>query len=518
MSPTGANAHLSHARYYLRVLGRTNDLYVRGGEFVLAAIALFELEFANIARGQQWASCEADKSPEAAKLCLEYPNAGLYVLDLRLDTERRVRWLEAAVAAARRLNNRYYEAIRLGNLALAYADLGEYRQAIQLEEQSLAITREIGDRRAEAASLNGLGVCYDRIGERRRARDCFDQCLIIAREIDDQRGECSALVNLGATHAGSDEIPRSITLYNEGLMLARKIGDRRSEATTLGRLGLAYKKLGDVRQATTCYEQQLAIAREIGDRASEASALGNLGVIFYNSTQLNRAIECYSQQLSITRALGDRSSESIALGNLGSAYDDLGEPQSALNHYRDQLTIVRDAGDQIGEAKALLDMSITLGNLGEDAEAIECAEASLELYRALDDSKVSVAEEQIAQLKHHRTQQLISSFENQFGWPASAPETRRRNSTADKCIRILLVRGESPNGEQMYAYCAVRADRVALFMAAQKSGTFFPEDYSVIVESGRGEPSPEIKKKMELEYGFNHDQMQDLFGDGPQES
>jgi hypothetical protein len=47
-------------------------------------------------------------------------------------------------------------------------------------------------------------------------------------------------------------------------------------------------------------------------------------------------------------------------------------------------------------------------------------------------------------------------------------------------------------------------------MEAQKSGMFYPEDFGVIVESGEGEPPAEVRKKMETEYGFNHQMMVDI--------
>ncbi len=81
---------------------------------------------------------------------------------------------------------------------------------------------------------------------------------------------------------------------------------------------------------------------------------------------------------------------------------------------------------------------------------------------------------------------------------------------AEKTVCILLVRGENPDGNSIYAYVAVRADRLESFMAAQKSGTFYPEDFGVIIEAGEGEPSDEVRKKMETEYGFNHQIMVDI--------
>ncbi len=81
---------------------------------------------------------------------------------------------------------------------------------------------------------------------------------------------------------------------------------------------------------------------------------------------------------------------------------------------------------------------------------------------------------------------------------------------AEKTVCILLVRGENPESNPIYAYVAVRADKLESFMEAQKSGTFYPEDFGVIIEAGEGEPSDEVRKKMETEYGFNHQVMVDI--------
>jgi len=87
---------------------------------------------------------------------------------------------------------------------------------------------------------------------------------------------------------------------------------------------------------------------------------------------------------------------------------------------------------------------------------------------------------------------------------------------AEKTVCILLIRGENPEGGKMYAYVAVRADKLESFMEAQKSGTFFPEDYGMILESGEGEPSDDVKQRMTQEYGFNHEAMKDI--DGPNDA
>jgi len=88
--------------------------------------------------------------------------------------------------------------------------------------------------------------------------------------------------------------------------------------------------------------------------------------------------------------------------------------------------------------------------------------------------------------------------------------SRTEQIIAEKTVCVLLVRGESPEGKKIYAYLAIRADKLESFMEAQKQGTFFPEDYGIVLETGEGEPSDEVKLKMTQEYGFNHDAMLDL--------
>lgn len=96
--------------------------------------------------------------------------------------------------------------------------------------------------------------------------------------------------------------------------------------------------------------------------------------------------------------------------------------------------------------------------------------------------------------------------------------TRSEKLLAEKTVCILLVRGENEEDQPIYAYVAVRADKLEAFMQAQKDGTFYPEDYGMIIESGVGEPSDDVKAKMRDEYGFNHDAMVDIRDAGQAET
>ncbi|MFZ4541784.1 MAG: hypothetical protein ACOYNL_08270 [Rickettsiales bacterium] len=88
--------------------------------------------------------------------------------------------------------------------------------------------------------------------------------------------------------------------------------------------------------------------------------------------------------------------------------------------------------------------------------------------------------------------------------------SRSEKMLAEKTVCVLLVRGEDPDGAPIYAYVGVRADKLKQFMEAQSSPMFYPEEHGVIIESGSGEPSAEVRERMERDYSFNHEGMLDI--------
>lgn len=88
--------------------------------------------------------------------------------------------------------------------------------------------------------------------------------------------------------------------------------------------------------------------------------------------------------------------------------------------------------------------------------------------------------------------------------------SRTEKILAEKTVCVLLVRGEDPDGKPIYAYVGVRADKLKPFMEAQANGTFYPEEFGVVVASGQGEPDAETRERMERDYGFDHQGMLDV--------
>jgi len=72
----------------------------------------------------------------------------------------------------------------LGNLGLAYSDLGEPRKAIEFYEQALAIAREIGDRRGEGNRLFNTSLSLRVLGQNEEAVSLARSALAIFEQIE----------------------------------------------------------------------------------------------------------------------------------------------------------------------------------------------------------------------------------------------------------------------------------------------------------------------------------------------
>ena len=355
----GNDARQRHAEHFRDVLSSANELYKNGKS--LAGLSIFDLERINIEAAWAWAKGNLADSDAAATICNAFLNSP-YLLELRQHPRERISWMETALSAARKLNDRCMEGVHLGNLGLAYAALGDAKKAIECYEQALKIASEIRDRRNEGAWLGNLGNAYADLGDAKKAIEYHEQALKIDREIGDRRGEGADQGNLGRAYAALGDAKKAIEYYEQALKIDREIGDRRGEGIALGNLGNAYAALGDAKKAIVYYEQALAIAREIGDRRNEGAWLGNLGIAYKNLGDAKKAIDYYEQQLVITREIGDRIGETYACWNLGLAYENADDFQRAA----DMMQVCVDFEREIGHPDA-----------GKDATRLEAVRAKL---------------------------------------------------------------------------------------------------------------------------------------------
>ena len=304
-------AALHHAQHYLQVLHRAEDLYLDGGESSAKGLALVDLERENIQAGQAWSAGQAPRDDEAAALCSRYATAGSHCLSQRQHVRERIRWREAALAAAARLRDRSAERAHLGNLGTAYRSVGENRLAIECYERHLQMARELNDSRSEEQDLANIGDAYECLGEYGHAIEYYEQYLQLARKLDDRRGEGNALGCIGTAYHSSGGYFQALEYHEQALAVHREIGDWRGEGVALGNLGIACYRLGQHWQAIEYFGRQLEIARSASDRHGEGNALWNMSLALDEVGERGKAIEFAEAALRVREEIADPNTEKV---------------------------------------------------------------------------------------------------------------------------------------------------------------------------------------------------------------
>ncbi len=304
-------ARTRFALHYTRVLQSCEQRFREGREGLLEGLARFDRDRAHFEAAQMWAAERSQQDENAAKRCIELALLGHSLLTQRLAPRLRLRWLEAALNAARRLGDTSSEGRLLGYVGLVYRDLGQMGQALDYYNQSLQVCRKVGDRNTEGHTLSSLGLAHLEMGQTQQAVACFQPSLAIARELNDRRGEGNALGNLGLAHLELGQAGQAIANFEQELAIARSLSDMRSEGRALGNLGLAQRMNGQPQKAIEYYDQHLKIAVLVGDRRGEGNSSWNRALALLATGRRKDAIAAAEIALRIREESCDPRAEKV---------------------------------------------------------------------------------------------------------------------------------------------------------------------------------------------------------------
>lgn len=268
-------ARRKHAGYISQRLLRANNWYTEGtAPDVLAASSWFDQEQANIEAAFQWAAGAIESDKHAIGLVTIIPTGGAALIGDKLSAPQRVEWFEICVRCS-----------------------DSFRHPTAPEFKRVA--------------LGNLGIAYQELGEQGKALDCFEKALSVARTIQDHSGESNVLTLKGSSLQAIGNGQEAISCFTEALSLARQIGDKKAERQALAQLGIAYICVDDTKNAVQYTEEALAITRDIGDARNEAHLLLNSAEMLARLGRHNEALQRGEAALGVYESLGSTRAEFV---------------------------------------------------------------------------------------------------------------------------------------------------------------------------------------------------------------
>ncbi len=274
----------------------------------------------------------------------------------------------------------------LGNLGLAYNDIGEYHKGIEYCEKALIIAEDINDKQGKGRHFINLGNAYNALSDYKKGIGFFEKALVIIDETGDKQLKGTILGNLGSTYNDIGDYRKAVEYSEKALIIAEEIGDKNGKGRQLTNLGNAYNYLSDYVRASFFYEKALTIVEEIGDRKLKGAILGNLGLINNSLGEYQKAIEYYNKALVIAEEIGDGQGRGNHQGNLGNVYRKLGDYRNAIGFLEKARAIYEEIGNKMGIGSVSLNLGLAYSDLGDYRKAIEYYGKSLAIAEEIGDT------------------------------------------------------------------------------------------------------------------------------------
>ena len=327
----------------------------------------------------------------------------------------RANQLEAAIATWQQALTYYQQS---GNqprelavyirISAAYLRLGRPQQAKEQSQLALLLSRQLENVRAEISALGNLAIAYKNLGNYPQSIDTYEQALTLVESLPDSEPQLLRLwLNLGNVYESLGEYTSAIDAYRKSLAIAH--GSQINEATILNNLGAVYAQLGNTDEAIEYYGQSLRLTQQLGDAVGVGYILNNLGNI-YHQQSLTKATDYYEQSLAIAQDVANPGLEAIALGSLGMAYEDRGDFDGAIALHQRALALADSLNNPVIRARTLNNLGHTLLRAGQLQAAENQLREALDELESLrpglnDQSNVSLFDTQI--LTYNLLQQIL---------------------------------------------------------------------------------------------------------------
>ncbi|GAA1739250.1 AfsR/SARP family transcriptional regulator [Luedemannella helvata] len=292
---------------------------------------------------------------------------------------------EAAIAhfvhgleLCRKLGNGTLEAVLVGNLGGAYAELGQLHRALEQHTHALALAREMGSRTAEAVSLVHVSHTLRDMGEPAQAREHVAQALAIHREIGSRHGEASALRCLAEVALDTGDFDTARRLANQAIALARETNNGRQLPIAICALADLDRATGAPARAVELAEEALGLARHTNDPPVEAYVLIALANAHADLGDHEAARTRAELAVAVGEAGRYQSLAARARTVLGRARLLAGAADEAAGHAREAAAVLAECGHRVGEAEA----HELLGDAVDGAGRVAARREALRLFEA----------------------------------------------------------------------------------------------------------------------------------------
>ncbi len=246
---------------------------------------------------------------------------------------------------------------------------GDHGEGYQWATRLLAETRTVLTTAQRAQALSVAGSMAWQLGDYRAARSVLEESAAIYRQLDEPQHLAEVLNPLGRALLFQGEYSQACTVLDEAIHLANELEYRSCLLIALQGRGYAAMYHADYADAWLYFEQSLMIAQSIGVQWGIAQAINHLGDVARCKGDYDQAANLYQESLTRCRAQEIAVEIPAILHNLGYVALFRDDQLLAQRHFRESLTLQQERHNLPGILESLTGFGALIAYHGQPRQA-----------------------------------------------------------------------------------------------------------------------------------------------------
>jgi CHAT domain-containing protein/tetratricopeptide (TPR) repeat protein len=258
-----------------------------------------------------------------------------------------------ALALARQVGNREYEARSLAGVGLADESLAEYAAALSNLQEALTLAQQLGLHDIEAIASANIGFVYTKTGYYDSALAYAKQAVVIDKQFNRFGDLPPLLMQVAEIEQSMGRVGDSLAASNAALAIATQQGEAQWEAGARLDIGNIMQALSRFPEALELYRGALDGYRELKNPSEQAAILYDVGLVQRKLGQYADAIETQNESIALAQQANNPETEGAARNQIASIQDQLGLFAAALQSNGAALELQRTRGVPLRAAESL---------------------------------------------------------------------------------------------------------------------------------------------------------------------
>jgi len=279
--------------------------------------------------------------------------------------------LLCALIVANTIDDSYYKANALGQIAGKYTELGEDEKSNQLLMSAMHTAKLIKDKSLKMEILAQIAEEYAEAGE-------SDKAYQIANAIDDQRFKDQVLSAISRMHVESGDLSKSMEIINT-------IKDSYYKIVALNAIAYKFKTLGEHDKGDDILSKNIDKSISLHDKYLKLKALSDISYNYSKLSQLDKSSEMLSQMLPVIDTIDDNVIKATALNQIAGNYSKLGEDEKSFQLLSEAIENAKSLDDGLLKSKTISEIAVNYIRLGKNETGIQLLSNTVETIAKIDD-------------------------------------------------------------------------------------------------------------------------------------